>query len=95
MDEILTLLGQAGITLKLKKCEFSQPRFDYLGHDITPGKLAVALDNTKAFADCTFPRKVSRYDRICVTDTDAVFLGSRKCVPEIYQGFLRYRQALE
>ena len=58
VDEILTLLGQAGITLKLKKCEFFQPRVDYLGHVITPGKLAVALDNTKAFADCTFPRNV-------------------------------------
>ena len=60
VDEILTLLGQAGITLKLKKCEFFQPRVDYLGHVITPGKLAVALDNTKAFADCTFPRNVTQ-----------------------------------
>ena len=60
VDEILTLLGQAGITLDLKKCKFFQPRVDYPGHVITPGKLAVALDNTKAFANCTFPRNVTQ-----------------------------------
>ena len=60
VDEILTLLGQARISLKLKKCEFFQPRVDYLGHVIIPGRLAVALENTKAFADCTFPRNVTQ-----------------------------------
>ena len=60
VDEILTLLGQAGSTLKLKKCEFFQPRVDYLGHVITPGKLAVALENTKAFADCRFSRNMKQ-----------------------------------
>ena len=60
VDEILTLLAQAGITLELKKCEFFQPRVDYLCYVITPGQLAVALDDTKAFADCTFPRNVTQ-----------------------------------
>ena len=60
VDEILTLLRQAGITLKLKKCEFFQPRFHYLGHVITPRKLAVALNNAKAFAGCTFPRNLTQ-----------------------------------
>ena len=60
VDEILKLLGQAVITLKLKKCELFQPKVDYLRHVITPGRHAVALDNTKAFVDCTFPRNVTQ-----------------------------------
>ena len=60
VDEISTLLGQAGITLKLKKCQFFQLSLDYLVHVITPVKLVVARDNTKAFADCTFPRNVTQ-----------------------------------
>ena len=42
-DEILTLLRRAGITLKLTKCSFFQPKVDYLGHVITPGELSVAM----------------------------------------------------
>ena len=56
VDEILTLLRRAGITLKLTKCSFFQPKVDYLGHLITPGKLSVATENTKSFAHAQFPR---------------------------------------
>ena len=60
VDQVLTLLRQAGVSLKLKKCEFFQPRVDYLGHVITPGKLAVATENTKAFEHATFPRNATQ-----------------------------------
>ena len=39
---ILAMLRNAGMTLKLKKCYFLQQRVDYLGHIVSPGKLAVA-----------------------------------------------------
>ena len=55
-DEILTLLRRAGITLKLTKCSFFQPKVDYLGHVSTPGKLSVATESTKSFAHAQFPR---------------------------------------
>ena len=42
------------MTLKLRKCSFFQPKVDYLGHVITPGKLSVAVDNSKAFAKAVF-----------------------------------------
>ena len=45
VDEILTLLKNAGASLKLKKCHFFQSSVDYLGHVILPGKLAVAQKN--------------------------------------------------
>ena len=41
--EILTCLRRAGITLKLTKWSFFQPKVDYLGHVITPGKLSLAV----------------------------------------------------
>ena len=56
VDEILTLLRNAGVTLKLKKCAFFQPRVGYLGNFITPEKLSVATENTKTFAHATFPQ---------------------------------------
>ena len=60
VEEILTLLRRAGISLKLTKCSFFQPKVDYLGHVITPGKLSVAPENTKSFAHAHFPRNTTQ-----------------------------------
>ena len=60
VDEILTLLRNAGVTLKLNKCAFFQPRVEYLGHVITPGKLSVATENTKSFTHATFPKNTTQ-----------------------------------
>jgi len=56
VNQVLALLQAAGVTLKLKKCHFFQPKVDYLGFVITPGKLHVATDNAKAFSSALFPR---------------------------------------
>ena len=60
VDEVLGPLGRTGVTLKLRKCSFFQPKVDYLGHVITPGKLSVAVDNSRAFAKAVFPRTVTQ-----------------------------------
>ena len=60
VHEVLRLLRRTGITLKLRKCSFFLPKFDYLGHFITPGKLSVAVDNSTAFAKAVFPRTVTQ-----------------------------------
>jgi len=60
VDEVLTLLRAAGVTLKLSKCRFFQPKVDYLGHVITPGKLHVATANTQAFESAKFPRSLTQ-----------------------------------
>lgn len=57
VDEVLQLLGAAGVSLKLKKCEFFQPRVNYLGHVITPGKLSMAADRAQGFRNSTFPHE--------------------------------------
>ena len=59
VDEVLTLLEKAGVSLKLSKCEFFQPRVNYLGHVIMPGKLAIAKERTSGFANATFPKDKS------------------------------------
>ena len=60
VEQMLTLLRSAGVSLKVKECEFFQPKVDYLGHVITPGKLAVATENTKAFEYAAFPRTATQ-----------------------------------
>ena len=61
VDEVLRLLRRTGVTLKLWKCSFFQPKVHYLGHFIPPGKLSVAFDNSKAFAKPYFLRPSRSY----------------------------------
>lgn len=56
VDEVLGLLQQAEVTLRLRKCAFFQRTVEYLGHQITPGKLGVSEGNTRALRDADFPR---------------------------------------
>ena len=56
VDEVLQLQRRTGVTLKLRKCSFFQPKVGYLGHFVPPGKLSVAVDNSNTFAKAVFPR---------------------------------------
>jgi transposase InsO family protein len=56
VDEALSLLRQAGLSLKLKKCRFFSETVDYLGHVIRPGRLGVAEKNTDALRTAAPPR---------------------------------------
>jgi hypothetical protein len=55
VDDALTLLRTAGISLKLKKCRFFSDTVDYLGHVIRHGRLGVAEKNTDALRDAPLP----------------------------------------
>ena len=56
-----TLLKEAGVNLKLKKCFFYR-RVEYLGHVITPGRLSLANDAkaTCALREATFPESMTQ-----------------------------------
>jgi hypothetical protein len=54
--EVLTLLGNAGLSLKLNKCHFFSETVDYLGHVIRPGRLGVAEKNTTALKTAPLAR---------------------------------------
>ena len=53
------MLKNAGMTLKLKKCQFLQQRVDYLGHIVSPRKLAVASKSVEAVKKMRPPHDVS------------------------------------
>ncbi len=56
LQEVLELLKQAGITLKLPKCKFFCETVDYLGNIIRPGRLALAEKNTRALQEAKHPQ---------------------------------------
>ncbi len=56
LREVLELLKQAGITLKLPKCKIFCETVDYLGHVIRPGRLALAGKNTRALQEAEHPQ---------------------------------------
>ena len=58
LDDVLALLEEAGIKLKLKKCFFFKSEIEYLGHVLMPGRLGISqhAKATKAVRDALFPR---------------------------------------
>jgi len=48
LDEVLTLLGKAGVTFQSSKCHFFQEEVEYLGHVIRPGRVHVVEKNLRA-----------------------------------------------
>jgi len=55
LDDILGLLRAARVTLKLPKCRFFRATVEYLGHEITPGRLGVLQAHTKSIREAAFP----------------------------------------
>ena len=60
VDEILTTLAEANITLKISKCRFFSETVEYLGHLIKPGKLEIDSANTKSLRDAQPPTNKSQ-----------------------------------
>ena len=62
LDEVLTLLEEGGVKLKLKKCDFFKTSVEYLGHLISPGTLSVPPESKASAAVCeaTFPQDVTQ-----------------------------------
>jgi RNase H-like domain found in reverse transcriptase len=56
VNEAITLLGNSGLSLKLKKFHFFSDTVDYLGHVIRPGHLCVAEKSTTALRTAPLPR---------------------------------------
>ncbi len=55
VDEVLSTLRKAGLSLKFKKSNSFCRRVDYLGHRITPGRLEIALKRKDALEGFQFP----------------------------------------
>ncbi len=55
VEQVFSALAKAGITFKPSKCTLFSQAVDYLGHRVTPGRLAVAVKNTEPLAKCAYP----------------------------------------
>ena len=56
LDQVLTTLRSAGVSLKLSKSAFFQRSVEYLGLRIRPGKLEILPQNVEALKKCEFPK---------------------------------------
>lgn len=68
VEEVLTLLRNSGLTLRLKNCAFFRQTVEYLGHQITPGKLGVLDATTWALRDARCPNpqtQLKSFLRMC------------------------------
>ena len=59
VEAVLDTLHRAGVTLKLKKCEFFTDKVKYLGHIIRPGQLEINQAHTAALANMQHPTNQS------------------------------------
>lgn len=57
--QVLTLVYDAGITLKLKKCEFFKNHTDYIDHATRRGHLQVSERTTDAIHGLEYPTTVT------------------------------------
>lgn len=55
VDEIVMKLGEAEVTLDLKKCRFFSNSIHYLGHIINPRRLEIYQTHTKSLRDAKPP----------------------------------------
>ena len=75
LDEVLTCLAEAGLTLKQAKCSFMQPSVEYLCHNISAEGIRLTQEKVWAICDATGPRNVSQlWSFLMVVNYHAKFL---------------------
>jgi len=85
LDEVFTLQGNAGVTLKAKKCHLFSNKVDYLGHVVRPGRISVNERNLKAIRKAQFPK----------TQTELrCFLGMCNVYRRFTDSFAKYAKPL-
>lgn len=83
VDEVLTVLENAGVSLKIRKCQLFRKSVDYLGHVLLSGRIAIVKDSTSAIDDANLPLDIAHRPS---------FLGT--C--NVYHRFIRgFRQMAE
>ena len=87
LDEVLTLLEEAGIKLKLKKCFFFRSKIEYLGHILMPGRMGVSPDSKASIAvkNARFPVNLTQMRS---------FLGAANVYRRFIKGFSKLARPL-
>jgi len=55
LEHVLNSYRQAGMTLKLKKCDFAKPQVEFVGHVVGSGHVAVLTNKTDAISRISEP----------------------------------------
>jgi len=85
LDKVFTLLGNAGVTLKAKKCHLFSNEVEYLGHVVRPGRISVNEKNLKAIRRAQFPKTQTQLRS---------FLGMCKVYRRFTDSFAKYAKPL-
>jgi hypothetical protein len=56
LDKVLSLLRDAGVSLRLDKCHFFSRRVNFLGRVIEPGKLSIQATEVDTILKAKLPR---------------------------------------
>lgn len=76
VGEVRTLLGNAGVSLKIQKCQVFRKNLNYLYHVRLPSPISIARYATSVIVDATFPENLTQ-------------LRSFLCAWNIYQPFTK------
>ncbi len=85
LGNVVRCLGDAGFTLKAKKCVFGRKYLEYLGHRVGGGVLAVPEVRIKAMAEFELPRTKKQLRS---------FLGSMSYYRQFIDGYARLSSML-
>ncbi len=85
LQEVITCLGSAGLTIKAKKCVFGRKHLIYLGHKIGGGTLAVPELRVKCQSEFSRPNTKKQLRS---------FLGSFSYYRKFIPGFAKFSSAL-
>ena len=55
LEQVLESYREAGMTLKLRKCDFAKPRVEFVGHLVGSGQIAVIHNKTDAISRISEP----------------------------------------
>ena len=55
LEQVLASYREAGMTLKLRKCDFAKPRVEFVGHLVGSGQIAVIHNKTEAISRISEP----------------------------------------
>ena len=59
VDEVLTALSTAGVSLRLRKSKFFTKTIEYLGHIVRPGTIEVNEASTKSLREAKYPETLT------------------------------------
>ena len=85
LDRVFTLLGNADVTLKAKRCHLFSNEVEYLGHVVRPGRISVNEKNLKAIRKAQFPKTQTQLRS---------FLGMCTVYRRFTDGFAKYAKPL-